>query len=49
MMLRIVIKAHGKLLFVVHLAAHLKFQNGRHLNFNMAAILNGGFLPEYVS
>ena len=28
---------------------HLKFQNGRHLNFKMAAILNGGCLPEYVS
>ena len=39
MMLRGVIKAFGKLHFVIF-GGHLKFQNGRHLDFKMAAIFN---------
>ena len=40
MMLRDVIKALGKLLVVIFLVAILNFQNGRHLDFKMAAIFN---------
>ena len=40
MMLRDIIKALGKLLVCCSFGGHLKFHNGRHLDFKMAAIFN---------